>query len=41
MNKGHGDLYESGRASFVRKVYGILSIQLIITALICVWAVKS
>lgn len=37
----NGDLYESSRASFVKKVYTILSIQLIITALVCVWAMKT
>ncbi len=36
-----GDLYADSRAGFVRKVYTLLSIQLIITVLICVWAMNS
>lgn len=35
------DLYQQSRAGFIRKVYTLLSIQLIITALICVWAMNS
>lgn len=36
-----GDLYADSRGGFVRKVYTLLSIQLIITALICLIAMKS
>lgn len=39
--KNNPDLYQSSRNSFIKKVYTILSIQLAITALICVWAMKS
>lgn len=35
------DLYANSRTGFIRKVYTLLSIQLIITALVCVWAMKS
>lgn len=36
-----GDLYSDSRGGFVRKVYTLLSLQLIFTALVCVWAMKS
>lgn len=35
------DLYDQGRNGFIKKVYTLLSIQLIITALIAVWASLS
>lgn len=36
-----GDLYDSSRASFIRKVYGLLAVQLIITTLICAVAMND
>lgn len=40
-NKSSGDLYENSRNSFIKKVYTLLSIQLVITALVCVAAMKT
>lgn len=35
------DLYDEGRSEFVRKVYTLLAISLVITTLICFWAMTS
>lgn len=36
-----GDLYEQGRSEFVKKVYTLLAISLIVTTLVCLWATNS
>lgn len=40
-DSGDGDLYSQGRSTFIRKVYTLLAISLVVTTLICLWAMKS
>lgn len=35
------DLYDQGRSSFIRKVYILLALSLLVTSLVCLWAMIS
>ena len=39
-HSGEG-LYSNSRTGFIQKVYTILSLQLIVTALVCIWGMNS